>query len=90
MKQIKVKVLGHVQGVFFRATTLETARKLGLSGWVENCSDGSVEAVFAGSDDALGQILIFCLHGPERARVDQITAEETQMESLPQTFEIRR
>jgi acylphosphatase len=48
---------GRVQGVFFRANTLEKARKMGISGWVRNMDDGSVEAVFEGEADDVSRLV---------------------------------
>lgn len=69
MKQVRVIISGRVQGVWFRGWTLETATRLGLDGWVRNRHDGSVEAVFAGPDDKVEEMLEACRHGPPMARV---------------------
>ena len=49
-RTVSVKIEGRVQGVYYRAWTKQTARSLGLDGWVLNAPDGSVEAVFSGPD----------------------------------------
>ena len=90
MDQIRVRVEGHVQGVFFRATTQEKAKELGIRGWVANRPDGSVEAVFGGSRDHLGAILRFCHEGPARANVERVISEVSHEKELPEPFEIRR
>lgn len=69
---VKVLVQGKVQGVFFRQSTRQTARELGLTGYVRNLADGSVEAVFVGERPALSLIIEFCRSGPPRARVDKV------------------
>jgi acylphosphatase len=71
----RVVVRGRVQGVFFRVETRERARSLGLSGWVRNASDGSVEAVFEGDRERIESMLAWCRHGPSLARVDEVQAE---------------
>ena len=55
-----VYVHGRVQGVFFRATTRDKAIALGVKGWVRNCLDGSVEAVFEGEKDIVEKIVNWC------------------------------
>ena len=70
MQRLHVRVRGRVQGVYFRASTQETATQLGLLGWVRNCPDGSVELVAEGPSDRLDQLLEWCRHGPPTARVD--------------------
>lgn len=71
MKKERVHVIirGRVQGVFFRASTRDTARELGLTGWVKNRSDGAVEAVFEGPKDHLKKAVSWCHKGPQGAHV---------------------
>jgi len=68
-RAVRVRVTGRVQGVWFRAWTQEQARDQGLSGWVRNCRDGSVEAVFAGPRDAVDRMVVLCRRGPPLAKV---------------------
>jgi acylphosphatase len=74
MAKIKahIKVQGMVQGVGYRAFTLDTARSLGLTGWVRNLLDGSVEAVFEGEEEQAQSAINACRTGPPRARVEHI------------------
>lgn len=72
-KTVSVKIEGLVQGVCYRAWTKETARSLGLDGTVRNCSDGSVEAVFAGPADKVDDMLKRCGEGPPDASVTKVT-----------------
>ena len=76
----RVVVHGYVQGVGFRYSVRERARQRGLSGWVSNRHDGSVEAVFEGADDAVEALVAFMRDGPRGAEVDavDITAEEAE------------
>jgi acylphosphatase len=67
--RLHVVVDGRVQGVFFRARTREEACSLDLSGWVRNCPDGRVEAVFEGEKDKVEKILKWCKKGPPGAMV---------------------
>jgi acylphosphatase len=71
----RVVVRGRVQGVFFRVETRDRARSLGLSGWVRNAPDGSVEAVFEGDRERIESMLTWCRRGPSLARVDEVEAE---------------
>ncbi len=70
--RLHVVIEGRVQGVFFRASTREEACSLGLSGWVKNCMDGRVEAVFEGESDNIEQILKWCQNGPPGAMVRNV------------------
>ncbi|GAB4271462.1 MAG: acylphosphatase [Deferrisomatales bacterium] len=65
----RVVVGGRVQGVWFRASTQETAQSLGLRGWVRNLPSGEVEAVFEGPADRVERALAWCRRGPPAARV---------------------
>jgi len=67
-----VFVRGDVQGVGFRYSTLDAARSLGLAGWVRNCADGSVEAVFEGPRDAVEQMVQWSHRGPPAAHVTKV------------------
>jgi acylphosphatase len=71
---VRVVVSGRVQGVWFRAWTVETATGLGLAGWVRNRADGSVEALFAGPADAVETMIARCHDGPPAAQVDAVRA----------------
>ncbi|OHT21419.1 acylphosphatase [Edaphosphingomonas haloaromaticamans] len=68
---------GRVQGVFYRGWAVETARALGLSGWVRNRRDGSVEAVVTGDAAAVADFVARCHGGPPAARVDRVDVTET-------------
>ncbi|MFC7072750.1 acylphosphatase [Halovenus rubra] len=77
-----VYVSGKVQGVYFRATTRDTAREYGVNGWVRNLDDGRVEAVFEGPVDDVDAMVEFCDEGSSAARVDEVDVshEEPQGE----------
>ncbi len=72
MTRMHVFVRGRVQGVFFRASARDMARGIGVKGWVKNCLDGSVEAVFEGKKDAVDEMVNWCRKGPSGAFVDHI------------------
>jgi acylphosphatase len=75
-------VAGRVQGVFFRASTRERARELGLAGHAENRADGRVEVVASGDAAALGQLEAWLRRGPPQARVEALEREELPPQDL--------
>jgi len=70
--RINIIVIGMVQGVFFRASTLEQAQSLNLNGWVKNLPEGSVEVLAEGPRYALEQFADWCRQGPPAAEVDDV------------------
>ncbi len=84
IERLQATVVGRVQGVSFRFYTRDTAAELGLTGWVANRFDGSVEVVAEGPRTALDQLLAFLHQGPPMARVDQV-----QHAFLPATREFK-
>ncbi|MBN8961545.1 MAG: acylphosphatase [Rhizobiales bacterium] len=77
-----VSIRGRVQGVGYRAWTADEARRRGLEGWVRNRRDGSVEAVFAGAENIVADMLAACRRGPSSARVDAVDASPASDEML--------
>jgi acylphosphatase len=69
-----LRIAGVVQGVGYRASFEAQARSLGLSGWVRNRRDGSVEALVRGDEDALRRIADWARRGPSAARVSNVSA----------------
>jgi acylphosphatase len=84
-----VRIAGRVQGVFFRAWTRDQARELGVSGWVRNASDGSVEAHLEGALDSVEQMIERMRSGPPSARVEDLKISEALVKDLG-SFEVRR
>ena len=82
------RVRGQVQGVFYRASTEATARRLGLSGWVRNTEDGEVELVACGSAPQLDELEKWLWRGPANARVAGVERAPSPLERF-QGFEIR-
>jgi acylphosphatase len=76
MRRVRARISGSVQGVFFRASCVDRAKALGLSGWVRNASDGGVEAVFEGEDAGVESMLAWCRKGPPYAEVDRVEVVE--------------
>lgn len=75
MNHLTLKIYGHVQGVFFRETTKDKAKELGLVGWVRNESDGTVSVVAEGGEEQLKKLLQWCRIGPQYARVEMVEEE---------------
>ena len=76
VKTVTVRIEGRVQGVYYRAWTEQTARVLGLDGWVRNRRDGSVQAVFSGPAADVDDMLRRCAEGPPDARVTHVTVTD--------------
>jgi acylphosphatase len=72
---VRVRIMGRVQGVWYRGWTVDEARRLGLAGWVRNRLDGSVEAVFSGPRSAVRTMIDNCWQGPPAAKVSEITEQ---------------
>jgi acylphosphatase len=88
MEARRLLITGQVQGVGYRVGMKQEAARLGVNGWVRNRRDGSVEAVVAGTPEALAAMVGWAQHGPAAARVEQIMVERVE-EDVPQGFEQR-
>jgi acylphosphatase len=75
MKALQVRITGLVQGVGYRAWAEQAARSRGLGGWVRNRRDGSVEALIAGPDDTVDEMLALFRQGPSAGRVNSVTSK---------------
>lgn len=71
-KRIHLLIRGRVTGVYFRASAVREAKRLGLTGWVKNKPDGTVELVAEGEEDQVKDLLAWAQHGPSTARVDRV------------------
>ena len=87
--RVRLIVLGRVQGVGFRYAAREAASECGVSGWVRNLPDGSVEIVAQGSPAAVGRMRAWAEVGPPHAGVERVLEEAQAPETL-RGFEIRR
>ena len=72
MKQAHIFISGRVQGVSFRYFVKTNAKKLGVTGWVQNTEDGGVEAVFTGEKEKVEELLALCRKGPMIAEVKHV------------------
>jgi acylphosphatase len=77
-----VIVHGRVQGVFFRYSCQREARSAGVSGWVRNLDDGTVEAVFEGRPQDVDYLVAWCRKGPPAARVSAVDVTKERPEGL--------
>lgn len=80
MKRVRVVVSGEVQGVGYRYTMRMIARDVGVTGWVRNRRDGSVEAEIEGSDAQVDEVLAWMAEGPPGSQVQsaRVTDAEPQ------------
>lgn len=88
MRRIRVIVSGRVQGVSYRASTADEARRLGLGGWVKNLPDGSVALEAEGPGDAIEALLAWCKNGPPAATVTNVAVEEQTPRGVEREFSI--
>jgi acylphosphatase len=84
-KIVRLRIVGIVQGVGYRAFVADAARRRGLAGWVRNRADRSVEAVVGGAGEAVGDMIVACRHGPAGSRVEAVDVEEAGAADLGQT-----
>ena len=88
LKAVEVKVFGIVQGVGFRYSTLSVARRLGVSGYVMNLSDGSVKVVVEGDSEAVDKLIAWLRHGPPGAYVRNISIKNLPYTGVYRSFNI--
>jgi acylphosphatase len=89
MHHYQITVSGKVQGVWFRKSTQDKARELGLRGFVRNQPDGSVYIEASGSPEVLSEFIDWCRQGPPMARVDGIAAHPFTPETPFEEFHVR-
>jgi len=83
-----VYVSGNVQGVGYRFSTVQQAKRLGVNGWVKNLQDGRVEAVFEGDKPAVEKMVKWCHSGPASASVEDVSVMQEEMQGI-KGFETR-
>jgi acylphosphatase len=79
---VRLTIFGIVHGVFFRATMADVASREGVSGWVRNVPNGSVEALLEGEEAGVTKVIEWARHGPTRARVDSVRVERQQLRNM--------
>ena len=90
MARVNLLVMGNVQGVFFRNSTLEQAQSLSLTGWVQNLADGSVEITAEGQRYALEELVAWARRGPPAAEVTDVIVRWSASQNEFRTFMIVR
>ena len=88
-RAVAATVTGLVQGVSFRARCADTARSLGLGGWVRNDEGGSLSLHAEGGADAVESLVDWCHDGPDAARVDDVEVRDVAPEGFT-SFDVRR
>ena len=73
-REVYIKIQGRVQGIGFRCWAIKTAEEIGgISGWVRNAPDGSVEILMSGEEEKIDAMILACHQGPSLARVDRVS-----------------
>ena len=90
MEKAFFRVTGRVQGVFFRACTRDAALEIGVTGWVRNARDGSVEGEAFGETEELDRFIAWLHEGSPHSRVDQVELNDRgPAKAAPTAFEVR-
>jgi acylphosphatase len=91
METRRIRVKGRVQGVGFRYALRDEAERLGVTGWVRNCGDGSVEALLQGQTPAIEQLIAWARRGPPAAHVSALEEQALGRDADPpyERFAIR-
>ena len=89
MIRVHLVVYGRVQGVYFRQSSAEEARRLGVRGWVRNRRDGTVEAVAEGDRALVDAFVSWCRRGPPMASVTELDLTESDPVGLQEGFDVR-
>jgi len=87
VETVSVRITGKVQGVGFRAAAVRQAHGLGITGWVRNAADSSVEAMLQGPVDQIDRMLSWLRMGPPAARVDELASQKEFTERHFDRFE---
>ena len=80
MKTIHLEISGEVQGVFFRATAKEVAKRHKISGWIKNTFDDKVEALITGEKENIEKFISWCKHGPKKANVENVIITDADLQ----------
>lgn len=86
---VRMRIRGRVQGVWYRASTRQEARRHGLAGWVKNRPDGTVEVLVQGDPEAVEALRRWCGQGPPMARVQGVEVEPVSPRPELEDFHVR-
>lgn len=89
IKRIQATVKGRVQGVYYRASTEAEARRLGLTGWVRNLSNGDVQFEAEGPEDTIDALVKWAHQGPAMAQVTHIDIKVLRASQEDRSFDVR-
>ncbi len=89
MRRVRLTASGLVKGVFFRASVRDEAARSGITGWVRNAPDGTVEAEVQGDPAAVEAMIGYVRRGPGHARVEELTVEDLAVDEHEQGFRVR-
>ena len=89
MKSYHLSIKGRVQRVFYRESAKREANRLGVTGWVRNKPDGSVELLACGTENTVQKLVEWCKTGPPLAKVTEVTITEVELQSFT-TFTVER
>jgi acylphosphatase len=78
LQSVRLRITGRVQGVGYRAWAVQAAARVGVRGWVRNRTDGSVEALVIGDEDAVAAIIAACRRGPLAAKVAEVAVADAE------------
>jgi acylphosphatase len=87
---ITIKVIGKVQGVFFRASTKAVADQMGVKGRVKNEKDGSVLIEAQADETTLNLFVEWCKEGPEKAKVEEVIVENSEVQNFTNFVVIKK
>ena len=90
MKTVHLEITGKVQGVFFRAKAKEVAKIHKISGWIRNTDDDKVVALITGEDGDVEEFILWCKHGPEKAKVKNVIITYKKEVKIFDAFEVVR
>ncbi len=89
-RRVHLRIRGLVQGVSFRASARDAAGRLGLKGWVRNLSNGDVESIAEGEDQAVAQYVAWCHQGPAEADVESVAVSDEPFKGEFKDFLVTR